>query len=67
MSDSHRPQQERIESTDDRNAIGAELQECVVCGVIGLPERIEAHDCRLTDATTRPATNNTQQTYGDSQ
>ena len=67
MSDSCRAKQERIESADDRSAIGAELQECVVCGVIGLPERIEAHECRLTDATTRPATTNTRQTYRDSQ
>ena len=67
MSDSHRPQQERIESTDDRNAIGAELQECVVCGVIGLPERIEAHECSLADATIRSTTNKTRPTHGDSQ
>lgn len=25
--------------------LGPHLVECVVCGAIGLPERIEAHDC----------------------
>lgn len=24
---------------------GTELRECLVCGAVGLPERIEAHDC----------------------
>ena len=24
---------------------GTELRECCVCGAVGLPERIENHDC----------------------
>ena len=24
---------------------GPELQECPVCGAVGLPERIDDHDC----------------------
>jgi len=54
MLDSHRSKQERIESTDEHDSIGVELQECPVCGVLGLPERIEAHECRLTETTSRP-------------
>jgi hypothetical protein len=26
-------------------SVGAELRECPVCGAVGLPERIDAHDC----------------------
>jgi len=26
-------------------AVGSALEECPVCGAVGLPERIEAHDC----------------------
>lgn len=29
--------------TDD--PVGPELEECPVCGAVGLPERIEEHDC----------------------
>jgi uncharacterized OB-fold protein len=25
--------------------LGPELQECPVCGAVGLPERIDCHDC----------------------
>lgn len=25
--------------------LGPELEECPVCGAVGLPERIEEHDC----------------------
>jgi hypothetical protein len=26
-------------------SVGTELKECVVCGAVGLPERITNHDC----------------------
>lgn len=31
--------------------VGPELEECLVCGAVGLPERIEAHDCAAFRAT----------------
>jgi hypothetical protein len=31
--------------TDD-TCVGPELQECMVCGAVGLPERIDDHDCQ---------------------
>lgn len=30
--------------TDD--CLGPELEECMVCGAVGLPERIDDHDCQ---------------------
>lgn len=27
------------------DCVGPELRECPVCGAVGLPERIEDHDC----------------------
>lgn len=30
--------------TDD-TVVGPELEECPVCGALGLPERIDDHDC----------------------
>jgi len=30
--------------TDD--CLGPELRECPVCGAVGLPERIDDHDCQ---------------------
>jgi hypothetical protein len=27
------------------DCVGPELEECMVCGAVGLPKRIEAHDC----------------------
>jgi len=45
--------------TDD--CVGPTLQECPVCGAVGLPERIHVHDCpafgtrrRVTAGTTTP-------------
>ncbi|MBP2251174.1 hypothetical protein J2754_001495 [Halarchaeum solikamskense] len=29
----------------DEDPLGPELQACPVCGMVGLPERIEEHDC----------------------
>lgn len=29
----------------DGTVVGAELAECPVCGAMGLPERIDDHDC----------------------
>jgi len=29
----------------DGTVVGAKLAECPVCGAIGLPERIDDHDC----------------------
>jgi len=26
-------------------SVGTELKECIVCGAVGLPERIKNHDC----------------------
>jgi len=31
--------------TDDNTVVGPELEECPVCGALGLPERINDHDC----------------------
>lgn len=25
--------------------VGPKLEACIVCGAVGLPERIQAHDC----------------------
>jgi hypothetical protein len=44
MTNSDRERQESVEQRD--NYLGARLEECPVCGAIGLPERIEDHDCR---------------------
>lgn len=27
------------------SSVGPQLRECMVCGAVGLPERIDAHDC----------------------
>ena len=35
------------EATADDTAVGAELAECVVCGAVGLPERINNYDCKV--------------------
>ena len=37
-------QQEPVEEPD--NCMGPPLAECLVCGAVGLPERIADHDCR---------------------
>lgn len=39
--------QERIDTGTDTedDPLGAELEECGTCGAIGLPERVENHDC----------------------
>jgi len=29
----------------DQASVGRELTECIVCGAVGLPERIANHDC----------------------
>lgn len=42
MTESDSPRQEPVERDD---TLGPELQECPVCLAIGLPERIENHDC----------------------
>lgn len=44
MTNSERARQEPTEQADDY--LGPELAECPVCGAVGLPERIEDHDCR---------------------
>lgn len=44
MPYSDRDRQEAVEQNTD-NA-GTELAECLVCGAVGLPERIRDHDCR---------------------
>lgn len=33
-------------SSDNRGESKTQLSECPDCGVVGLPERIDAHDCR---------------------
>ncbi len=33
--------------SDEELLVGPELEECPVCGAIGLPERIEEHDCEV--------------------
>ena len=43
MSDSNRQIQEG--TAGNSASLGTELKECVVCGAIGLPERITNHDC----------------------
>ena len=35
------------ELTADNTPVGTELFECVVCGAVGLEERINNHDCRV--------------------
>ena len=39
-------QTNQTDETDSEAASGTELQECPVCGRIGLPERIADHDCQ---------------------
>lgn len=44
MKPSDRTEQETVEQSNDQ--LGPELKECLACGAIGLPERIEDHDCQ---------------------
>lgn len=30
---------------EPEDTVGPELEECPVCGAIGLPERLDEHDC----------------------
>jgi len=48
MKDSESTPDESVEQHSDQSS-GPQLQSCPNCGVVGLPERIEAHDCRPTD------------------
>lgn len=34
------------------DCVGATLEECSVCGVVGVPERIAAHDCVASEGRT---------------
>lgn len=43
MKQSDRTEQESVEQCDDQ--LSPELAECPVCGAVGLPKRIEIHDC----------------------
>lgn len=49
--------------------VGPQLAECLVCGAVGLPERIEAHDCEAFRARQRrrcgTATNQAHTDGGD--
>ncbi|MDL0118816.1 hypothetical protein PNQ29_03535 [Halobacterium salinarum] len=45
MHESDPPQEESVAQPDTQDCLGPELQECPVCGAVGLPERIEDHDC----------------------
>jgi len=38
------PQQKEPTASDSASG-GTELHECIVCGAVGLPERISNHDC----------------------
>lgn len=33
-------------ATNGNGVLGPQLVECHVCGAVGLPERIEDHDCQ---------------------
>jgi len=44
MQKSNKERYESVEQHDDQ--LRLELAECPVCGAVGLPERIENHDCQ---------------------
>ncbi|MDL0138889.1 hypothetical protein PNP85_05165 [Halobacterium salinarum] len=44
MKPSDRTEQESVEQSNDQ--LGPELKECPVCGAVGLPERIDDHNCQ---------------------
>jgi len=44
MTQSDRDEQESIEQCNDYREL--KLEKCSVCGAIGLPERIDDHDCK---------------------
>jgi len=46
MSQFEPTQQEDVEQTNEHRSGDTELQECSVCGAIGLTERIIEHDCQ---------------------
>lgn len=46
MSRSNLPRNESVAQDDQPAVLGPKLQECPVCGAIGLPERITDHDCQ---------------------
>jgi len=48
MKDSEATPDESVEQHSNQST-GPQLQTCPNCGVVGLPERIAAHDCRPTD------------------
>jgi len=48
MKDSESTPDESVEQHSNQST-GPQLQTCPNCGVVGLPERIAAHDCRPTD------------------
>ena len=45
MTESDLPRQEVVVN-DEQSTLGESLCECPVRGAIGLPERIEDHDCK---------------------
>jgi len=61
MKDSESAPNESVEQHSDQSS-GPQLQSCPNCGVVGLPERIAAHDCRPNRTANSPSHEHTDTT-----
>jgi hypothetical protein len=58
MKDSESAPNESVEQHSDQSS-GPQLQTCPNCDVVGLPERIAAHDCRSNQTRNSPSHDHT--------